>query len=450
MTWSWLIPWLGALTPLFPQDEDPGVLIRAERVIVRPGEVLEDVSILIQRGKILAVGAGLAAPAGARVIEGDVVCAGFFDAWSQLGLDPGSVRDLGTGPTVRTLDAIDAWSDEALRNEALRGGVTVSRLQAGMKASIGGIGTVVRTDPELVVQRLEDAVLLDDACVAATVGVSRFGRAGDVFDRVSEVDKLAGQLDKALSYYESLLEYDDELAEWTTKIAEEAKELEKDFKKAKKARDKDLEEAEEKGKEFKEKRYKEDKKPRKPKYDADSAVLARVVNGELPLVVEAHGFQELKRLLAATAKFDRLRLVIAGGSQAQHFAQELADRHVPVICWPVPLGDGRASEYEEHDLGLAAELARAGVDVVIGSGGTDAARDLRLLAALAVGHGLDPDAALRAITQTPAEVFDLKARLGTVERGKDADLLVFDGDPLAATSRIRFVLSGGRVVIDNP
>ena len=89
-----------------------------------------------------------------------------------------------------------------------------------------------------------------------------------------------------------------------------------------------------------------------------------------------------------------------------------------------------------------------GLEVLIGSGGGTEARDLRLLAALAVGHGLDREAALHAITLGPAEAFDVADRVGSLDRGKDADILVFDGDPLDSTSVLRVVVSDGRVVIE--
>ena len=99
-------------------------------------------------------------------------------------------------------------------------------------------------------------------------------------------------------------------------------------------------------------------------------------------------------------------------------------------------------------LELAGDLDRAGVEVLIGSGGSADARNLRLLAAAAVGHGLDRKAALNAITLGPARAFDVADRVGSLELGKDADVLVFDGDPLDTTAPIRFVLSHGRVVVE--
>mgnify|MGYP003323001427 CR=1 FL=1 len=72
--------------------------------------------------------------------------------------------------------------------------------------------------------------------------------------------------------------------------------------------------AEEDGEEFEEERYREDRRPKAPRQNADDAVMGRVANGELPLVIEVHRPMELRKLLADTARFDRLRLIIAGGS----------------------------------------------------------------------------------------------------------------------------------------
>ena len=244
-----------------------------------------------------------------------------------------------------------------LREEAVRGGVTTVRTQAGWRAFLSGVGAVLRVDPGTDVELLQD-----EACVAAAVGVTRGGKRGDVFDRQTEVDRLVALIEKGKRYAEASAKYDEELAEWEEAIAEKEKELEDDFKKAKKKREKEMAEAEEKGKEFKEDKYKEDKKPKKPKYDAADEVMARVWNGELPLVVEVHGSPQIRSLLAKTEDFDRLRLVLAGGSEAHHLAEELVERRIPVIVWPAPLGAQAPDEYGENDLGRAGQLARAGGD----------------------------------------------------------------------------------------
>jgi len=441
---SWPSPgdFLGPVRLPRAADDEPLLAVRAGRVIVRPGEEIENGVVLIERGIVLAVGKDVPIPEGARVLEGKVACAGFVDAWSSLGLDPVSVYDPNVTPSSRTLDALDPWQQPQERVEALRGGVTSARVQVGRASIFAGLGALVYTD-----ERSTPAVLLEDACLAGSIGLARGGRVPDVFDRVAEVDRLIGALDKARRYRESQVEFRDELKTWLEGVAKKVTELEKDFKKAKKDREKEEKDAKDKGKEFKEKKFKEDKKPRAVRFDPDDEAIARAVEGEVPLVVEVHRASEIRRLLDKTEPFDRLRLVIAGATEARSFAEELAERDIAVIVWPTPMGTWRADEYQAHDLALAGELARAGVRVLIGSGGGSDARELRFLAALAVGHGMDAADALAAITSAPARVFDAAQRVGTLERGRSADVLVFDGDPLDTGAPLRFVIARGRLVV---
>ena len=434
-------------TGIDPAAEDHVLFLRADRLVVRPGVELEGAAVLIQDGVILDVGSDLQAPEGARVLEGAVVCAGFLDPWSVLGLDEGSAGDPSTSASTRSADGLDFYSAPLEREAALRAGVTAVRAQVGVHARFGGIGAVVRTAGRA---GGSGAVVLEDSCVNAAVAVTRDGRTMDVFERAGEVDRVISTLESGRSYLESQIEYEHELEEWRKAIAEKEKELEKDFKKAKKDRDKEIEKAEEKGKEHKEKRYKEEKKPKAPRYNPDDEVMARVANGELPLVVEVHRAVELKKLLEGTEKFDRLRLVLAGGTEAMAVADVLAERQIPVIVRPVPMGAERDSEYQAADLGLAGELDGAGVPVLLGSGPGQrgATRDLPLMAALAVGHGLDTQAAFHALTLGAARALDVSDRLGSIELGKDADLLVLDGDPLSSTTRVQYVISGGEVVVE--
>ena len=427
-------------------DEDAALFVSAGKVIVRPGHVLEDAQVRIERGRIVAVGTDLEAPPGARRIEGEVVCAGFFDAWTTLGVTHRSANDRGTTAATRTVDGFDPFTNDHLRLDALRAGVVVARVHAGMTAPIGGIGSVVRLAPGLP---RESVVLLEDADVQASVGLSAEGKTMDVFDRLQGVSELASHIEAGAKYRRDQREYERALAEWQEAIAEKEKELQDDFKKAKKDREEDLAEAEEKGREFKEKRYKEDRKPRRPRFDADKEVFARLAEGEVPLVVQVHRAAELRDLLRLTEGMDRLRIILIGATQAVHLAADLAERRVPVVVWPAPLGEGEVDEWRGHDLALAGRLAEAGVQVLFGSGGrAEATRDLPLFAALAVGHGFDRESAFEALTIGAARALDLGDQLGTLERGKDADLLVLTGEPLDTTTRVRFVVSAGRVVLE--
>lgn len=431
--------------PVAPVSGEEFLLIRAERVITRPGDVLENASVLVRDGRITAVGPDLEAPEGARVVEGAVVCAGFFDTWSSLGLENATANVTSTDAATRAVDGLDTYSTEHQRLEALRAGITAVRVQSGGSASFGGIGAVLRNHPEL---SGGEVVVLADACSAA-----RFGRtaskAGDPFNRIAELDKFASELEAAEKHLESLVEYETELAEWKEAIAEKEAELEKDFKKAKKSRDKKVAEAEEKGKEFKESKYKEDKQPKAPRYDPKKAALGRVVDGELPLIVEVHGYAELRGLLEKTEAFGRLRLVIAGGPALEAFADELVERQIPVLLQPnFARVDKDGGAWGNH-LGLAGRLSEAGVQVLLGSGGSATlTRDLPTLVELSIAHGLDREAAFSALTLDAARTFDLADRLGSVEVGKDADLLVLDGEPLAGGTRITHVVLQGDVVVE--
>ena len=441
-----LRPSAGAPPPDSDSPAGDALVIRADRVIVRPGEILEGVAILVEEGRIVAIGPDLDVPEGARELAGEVVCAGFIDPWSGWGVEAGSMGDTRTSASTRTTDTLDLFEDDRLRRDIARAGVTCLRVQAGGDSDVGGLGALLRVGPG---HDRASIVLLDDCGLAMHVGVGRGGRPADLFERIDQVDKVARSVGEGWDYRLSQTEYKYELEEWQKKIAEAEAELEKDFKKAKKERDKDIEEAKEKDKEFKEKKYKEDKKPRPPKYDADKEVLARIADGEIPLIVEAHRAAELRELLKGTAKYGRLRLIIAGGTQAMTVAEELAERRIPVIVRTEPVGGSPPPGWGDADLALAGRLAGEGVPVLLGSGGAGglASRDLPLLAQLAIGHGLDREKALAALTIDAARALDVADRIGSVERGKDADLLVLDGEPLATTTKVRYAISGGRVVI---
>lgn len=439
------------------------ILVRAEHVIVRPGTVLDGAQVLVRDGRIVAVGTDLEAPDGARVIEGRWVCAGFIDAWSALGLASDSLTEFNATAATRTIDGFDPYDLDHLRREALRAGVTSARIQLGPQARVGGLGAIVRLVPGLAA---DEAVVSDASNLWMSAGLSQPSggqfidrgngfelvlgdRALDPFERVEAVDRIVSALQSGKDYLIAQNEHRHELADWQKKVAEKEAELEKEFKKAKKDREKAQKDAEEKDKKFEEKKFKDEKKPQAPRFDEDNEVLARAIDGRLSVFVGAERAAEIRAVLAGTQQHGRLRLVLAGGSEAGFFAEQLAERQIPVLVWPVPLGRNRPDELEQHDLSLAARLSRDGVRVILGSGGRDpaATRDLPLLAGLAIAHGLGRDEALDAVTLRAARALDVADRIGSVEAGKDADLIVLDGPPLESTTNVRFTISSGRVVV---
>lgn len=443
------------------------LFLRAARVIVQPGEVLDGGAVIVRDGRIVAIGKDLHKPDGARELEANVICAAYIDAWGALGLASAELFDTTATAGTRTADAYDPYVDEPLRTETLRAGVTCVRVQSGSTARVGGVGALVRVAPGLT---RDAALIVDEAGVGMSVGLSAnvqgqgptfeivdgqivqresSARGMDPFDRQADVDRVVAAVESGRGYLQSKIEHKHELDDWQKKITEKETELEKEFKKAKKDREKEEKDAKEKNKKFEEKKYKEDKRPQPPKFDDDAEVLGRVANGEMPLVVQAHRTAELRALLVGVEKYDRLRLVLEGASEALNCIAQLGTRHVSVIVTPALVGRGAPDELDGSDLSLAARLSNAGVPVLIGSGGTmpSASRDLPLLAEVAIGNGLDRQKAFEALTIGAARAFDASDRIGSVTRGKDAELLLLDGDPLTPQGRVLYVISAGRVVV---
>ena len=179
----------------------------------------------------------------------------------------------------------------------------------------------------------------------------------------------------------------------------------------------------------------------------DIEALKPVLAGEEPLVVYVNRASDILSALKF-AEDNNIRLVVRGGAEAWLVAPQLAERKVPVILDP-------RLDLPQHFESLAARadaaalLQKAGVLVAIALDdefGTHNARNLRQLAGNAVVHGLDREAALAAITLNPARVYGVDGTLGSLEPGKIADVVVWDGDPLETTSFPRTVLIEGAEV----
>ena len=173
--------------------------------------------------------------------------------------------------------------------------------------------------------------------------------------------------------------------------------------------------------------------------------VASVARGELPLLVVADRARAIRDAVAF-AEEHGLQLVVASGRDAAGEADLLAEKKVPVI-----LNSVQALPVEEDDpydgpFAAPGELLRAGVPIAFGTFDASNARALPYEAATAVAFGLDADAALRALTLGAAEILGLDDRLGSVDAGKWANLIVTDGDPLEVRTAIRHVIVRGRDV----
>ena len=149
------------------------ILIEAEKLVVRPGKILENARVLVRDGRIRAVGTDIDTPEGARVVRGAWVCAAFLDPWSALGIDASALGELGCTPATRALDGVGTQGPLAhLHEEALRAGVTVVRVQSGAGARIGGLGAVVRVAPGLPEA---EQIVLAESNLWMSAGLSQAG-----------------------------------------------------------------------------------------------------------------------------------------------------------------------------------------------------------------------------------------------------------------------------------
>ncbi len=176
---------------------------------------------------------------------------------------------------------------------------------------------------------------------------------------------------------------------------------------------------------------------------ADLAALGPVVRGELPLIVIANRRSDIETALRIGHDF-HLKLVLAGAAEAWQIASDIARAGVPVLVEPeenVPSYDRLAVRYEN-----AARLARAGVKIALFETNTHNTRNLRQQAGNAVSYGVPWDQALRAVTLSPAEIFGVAGRYGSLDPGKVANVVVWSGDPFELSSWAEHVFIRGREI----
>ncbi|MBP6013507.1 MAG: amidohydrolase family protein [Alphaproteobacteria bacterium] len=174
---------------------------------------------------------------------------------------------------------------------------------------------------------------------------------------------------------------------------------------------------------------------------ADLDALVPVVRGRMPLIVGVHRAADIREVLKLARDY-RLKIVLAGAEEGWMVADEIARARVPVMLNPtanLPASfEARGATMEN-----AARLHAAGVTITFANGdGGHRARESRYNAGNAVAHGLPHGAALAALTINPARIFG-ERQIGSIERGKQADIVVWDGDPLEPRSQATTILIGG-------
>jgi imidazolonepropionase-like amidohydrolase len=181
-------------------------------------------------------------------------------------------------------------------------------------------------------------------------------------------------------------------------------------------------------------------------FDARWEAMIPLLEGKIPLIVEANDQSQIQSAVAFAAK-EKLKLIIVGGYDAVLCADLLKKYDVPVILDGVQRLPTRRGDDYDAPFTLPARLKEAGIRFCIAADRRSSmVRNLPYHAATAAAFGLSPDDALRAITLWPAQILGVADRVGSIESGKDATLIVCDGDILETPTQVERAFIQGREI----
>jgi imidazolonepropionase-like amidohydrolase len=405
---------LAALTvPALAEDV---TVIRGGRVVPIVGEAIDDGVVVIRGSTIAHVGpaGSFEIPDGAAIVDaaGRVVMPGLVDAFTHLGTrEIGAVAvtrddDEATAPMtpeVHTADAINVSSSH-FRVTRLHG--TTTALVAPAPGNlVSGRSCVIALDGE----RVKSMLRLPSAALHASLGDPpklRYGGKNQApGTRMGEMAMLRQAITKAREYGESLRRYEEK-------------------------RERAMEDGED--------------APDPPARDLGLDAWLPVLAKDMPLIVRAHRLSDVQAALRLAREFD-LRIALFGAAESWKVADEIAAAGVPVLLGTVTTQPS-SHETLAARMDTARLLEEAGVELVIVSASAHNARQLPVDAGIAMSYGLAAEAALEAITIRPARVLGIADRVGSLEAGKDADVIVLDGDVVQPRTKVTHMWIRGKPV----
>jgi len=389
-------------------------VIRNARIITVTGPEIENGSVVIRDGKIEAVGANVNAPTGAQQIDGRglSVYPGMIDVATAMGLvevpqgangtvDTAEVGEIN--PNAQAIVAVNPHSAHigVTRVDGITAVVTMPQggLISGQAALINLNGTTPR----------EMAVVPSVALVINFPRVTRgFG------DREFSVETPGNQnITEALNL--------------VNQQVEQLRRLMRDAEAYGRAQD----------------AYARNPKLPRPDTNLTLAAMVPFVRGERPVVLRASRESEIRSAVRFADEM-KLKAIILGGEDSAKVTALLKEKNVPVILTgnlSLPL---REDDYYDALYEAAAKLQAAGVRFCISTGSSGAAvRNLPLYAGLSAAFGLSKDEALKAVTLYPAQIMNVADRMGSIEPGKMANLVVTDGDLLEVKTHVRYLFIDG-------
>ncbi len=385
-------------------------VIRNARIVTVTGAVIERGAVLIRDGKIAEVGARVAAPSNARVIDatGLSVYPGLIDCGTSLGLteissiqETRDTTELGDfNPHMRAIVAVQPHSEL----------IPVSRANGITTAITRPSGRMVSGQAALI--NLDGWTWQEMTVKAPAAMAMEYPRAprgrGAAFIQAEAAANVSQLRERQLTALRQKLEDAQAYAK-----AKEARAIDKSL-------------------------------PARP-VDHVLEALIPVVKGELPVLMVANNEREIKGAIEIADKF-KLKMIISGAEDAWKVAPQLKEKNIPVIIGPVT--DLPNNEDADYDINFshAGKLSKAGVRFAFQTADAAYARNLPYEAGTSAAFGLPKDEALKAVTIYPAQIFGVDKLLGSIEVGKMANLIVTDGDPLEFKTSVKHMFINGKPV----
>jgi len=376
------------------------LLLKGGTILTITQGVITDGMILIENGKILAVGKDLDYPEGTEIIEArdKIIMPGIIDAHTHLGISEEGIGEEGwdyneeVEPITPYLRAIDGINTQEIGvGDAVAGGVTTVMVAPGSANVIGGQVAVIKTAgnwlPEMVLRECAGLKVAFGENPKRVYGeqkktpVTRMGTAG----------LLREWLIKGQNYLTKL---------------EKGEEIERDL---------------------------------------GLEALVKVLKKEIPLRAHAHRADDILTAIRVAEEF-QVDIVIEHGTEGHKIASLLAEKNIPVVYGPAMTSRCKVELRERSEI-TPGVLAKAGVKVALT---TDhpvlPVQFLNIGAGVAVREGMEEEEALKAITINAAQILGVDQRIGSIEAGKDADLIILSGHPLEVRTKVEKVLVDGKVV----
>ena len=359
--------------------------------------------ILIKDGKIKEIGSNLVIPEGTEVIDasGKEIYPGFIEAHGHIGLDGHGIGYEGTDynemndivcPQLRGIDGVKPM--QPTFENAAKAGVTCVCVGPGSANVLGGTFTTIKT----VGKRVDDMVVRDAVAMKCAFGENpkRCYQSKSDSSRMTTAFKLREALAKAREYM----------------LKKEA--AGDDFSKM-------------------------------PALDMKHEALIPVLKKEIPLKAHAHATEDLFTALRIAKEFD-VKITLEHVTEGHLIVEELAKENVPLAVGPT-LTEASKFELRNKSWITPGVLAAAGCQVSIITDSPVIPQEyLPICAGLAVQAGMDPFKALQAITINPAKHVGIADRVGSIEIGKDADIVITDGNPMEVSTNVEKVFINGKLV----